>query len=161
MRKKSYFILLLVLLILVTMVACSNDENQDKIVETESAISQSGKGNLKSGSYEAETVGMGGKILTNVVFDEDNIKEIEVVHHYETPNVGTVVIEKIPNEIIERQTLSVDVVTGATLTSNAILKSVEDCLSQSGADIDAYKAQEDRLIEDYPSELTADVIVIG
>ena len=165
MRKKRFLSLVLVLLMVVMIVACSNSEKtnvpKESEIEKEDVVSKSGKGNLLPGSYEAESVGMGGKVVTQVVVDENNIKEIKIVHHYETPNVGTVVIEKIPIEIIERQTLSIDAVTGATLTTNAILRSVEDCLNQAGADIDAYKSEEDRIIKEYPSELTADVIVVG
>jgi fumarate reductase flavoprotein subunit len=43
-------------------------------------------------------------------------------------------IARIPLAIYQKQTLSIDVVSGATFTSNAILAAVEDCARQAGGD---------------------------
>ena len=53
-------------------------------------------------------------------------------------------IERIPAKIVEGQTLAVDTVSGATNTSNAILKAAEDALAQAGADIEALKAVQEK-----------------
>ena len=70
-------------------------------------------------------------------------------------------IERIPAKIVEGQTLAVDTVSGATNTSNAILKAAEDALAQAGADIEALKAvQEKATGEDVLNSLTPGQTVI-
>ncbi len=66
----------------------------------------------------------------------------------------------MPERIIEKQSLAVDTVTGATATSRAILAAVEDCAVQAGGDLTALKAA----LPDEPAadvEKTADVIIVG
>ncbi len=161
-RLKKVVSLILALVMLISLAACAPKETevpkeQDKPAE-EAAIS---KGNLTPGTYNGEFQGMGGKVKVQVTVDKDKIIDIKVLDNYETPGVGTVAIEKLPKEIIERQTLEVDAISGVTLTSNAILASVEDCLKQAGAQINAYKSDADKIVKKYPNELTADVIIIG
>ena len=48
-------------------------------------------------------------------------------------------IEKIPAAIVAAQSLAVDTVTGATVTSKAILAAAEQALTEAGADIEALK----------------------
>lgn len=162
---KKLISVFLVVAMLFSLAACATTDNTAKENEepskTEEETPKTGKGNLTPGTYSGEFQGLGGKVKVNVTVDENEIKDIEVLENYETPGVGTVPIEQIPKEIIERQTLAVDTITGATLTSNAILASVENCLKQAGADIAAYKSDADRVVSEYPSELTADVIIVG
>lgn len=164
MKKfKKVISMILVLVMMFSMAACSKTvtpEEQNKPAETEKPVEIS-KGNLTPGTYQGEFQGMGGKVKVEVTVDEKSITDIKVLNNYETPGVGTVAIAKLPKEIIERQTLAIDAISGVTLTSNAILASVEDCLKQAGAQIDAYKSDADRVVKEYPSELTADVVIIG
>lgn len=158
-KKIISFILAFVMIF--TLASCSTNTNGTDEGQNESTNGQAVKGNLVAGTYNSESQGMGGKLNVEVTVDENQITDIKVLNNYETPSVGTVPIKELPKEIIERQTLAVDTVTGATLTSNAVLSSVEDCLKQAGANLDAYKSEDDRLVKEYPDELTADVIIVG
>ncbi len=164
MKKFTKLIsLILVLAMTFTLAACGTKgtpDGQNEQAGNEKPVT-TGKGNLTPGTYNGEFQGLGGKVKVEVTVDENEITDVKVLNNYETPGVGTVPIEKLPKEIVERQTLSVDTITGATLTSNAILAAVEDCLKQAGAQIDAYKSDADRVAKEYPSELTADVIIVG
>lgn len=42
--------------------------------------------------------------------------------------------ESLPDLIVEGQTLAVDAIAGATVTSTAILTAVADCVTQAGGD---------------------------
>lgn len=163
-KFKKVVSMILVLVMMFSLAACSKtvkpEEQNKPAAETEKPVETS-KGNLTPGTYNGEFQGLGGKLKVEVTVDENNITDIKVLDNYETPGVGTVVIDNFPKEIIDRQTLSIDAIAGATLTSNAILASVEDCLKQAGAQIDAYKSDSDRIVKEYPSELTADVVIIG
>ena len=57
---------------------------------------------------------------------------IEVVEHHETEGIGTLAVDQMPGRILEAQSLDVDIVSGATVTSKAILEAVTDALSQAG-----------------------------
>ena len=67
-----------------------------------------------------------------------------MTEHAETAGLSDTPIERIPAKIVEGQTLAVDTVSGATNTSNAILKAAEDALAQAGADIEALKAVQEK-----------------
>ena len=112
------------------------------------------------GTYTASATGYHGDVTVEVKVSSDKIEEVNVVEHSETEGVGTTAIEKLPDLIVEKQSLAIDVVSGATLTSNAILSAVEDALGQAGADIEALKvATESEAKEEV--ELSADVVVVG
>ena len=64
--------------------------------------------------------------------------------------------------IVEHQTLNVDNVTAATVTSSAVLLAVADALGQAGFDVDAlYDADYAAPVYEAPETTDADVIVIG
>lgn len=65
---------------------------------------------------------------------------ITVVSHEETPGLSDPAFEYVPAAIIEKQSLAVDTVSGAPLTSNAILAAVEEAAAQAGLDVEALKA---------------------
>ncbi len=55
------------------------------------------------------------------------------------PEGGKAPTELIPEEIVAAQSVQVDTVSGATITSAAIIGAVTDCLTQAGAKIDEWK----------------------
>lgn len=85
---------------------------------------------FKPGTYTAEGKGNGGPITVEVTFTEDAIEKVTVKNHSETPGVADPAIEKIPQNIVSDQTIKVDVVSGATNTSNGIIAAVSDCVKQ-------------------------------
>lgn len=79
------------------------------------------------------TAGMGGEespLKVQVTKDGDTITKVEVVEHGETDSISDPAIEQIPAAIVENNgTEGVDVVSGATLTSNAIIEAVNNALA--------------------------------
>ncbi|MDO4484662.1 MAG: FAD-dependent oxidoreductase [Clostridia bacterium] len=138
--KKSIFSILLVLMLTITTAAMA----------------------MTPGTYEAEANGIGGPVKVAVTVSDAGIENVEIVSHSETAGISDPAINNIPAAIVAGQTLAVDTVAGATVTSNAILSAVEQALAQAGADIDALKVKEET--EAAPGEtieVTADVVVIG
>ena len=78
-------------------------------------------GTYTPGTYTATGTGKGGDVVVEVEFDETSIKSVDVVSHNETRYVSDVALETIPAQIVEYQSLNIDSVSGATLTSHAIL----------------------------------------
>ena len=117
---------------------------------------------MTAGTYEGEANGIGGPVKVAVTVSETAIESVEIVSHSETAGISDPAIEKIPAAIVEGQTLAVDAVAGASVTSGAILTAVEQALTEAGADIEALKVKaETEAVPGETVELTADVVVIG
>ncbi len=117
------------------------------------------------GTYRASASGINGAVTVSVTLSADRIETVEVVSHKETEDIGTVAAARLPEAIVRSQSTHIDAVSGASMTSKAILTAVEDCLTQAGADPAALKAAGKRATDDSAKaparELTGDIIVIG
>ena len=119
-------------------------------------------GLFKAGTYTAEAQGMNGAVKVEVVFTADRIETVTVTDHAETAGISDSAIERVPDAITEHQSLGVDTVAGATITSNAILAAVEDCAKQAGADIEALKQPvEGGDTVKTEEERTAGMVIVG
>ncbi len=113
------------------------------------------------GTYTGTAVGNGGNIVLDVTFSENAIESIEVVSQSETPAVATGALEQLPQLIIEKQSLGIDGMTGATVTSAGIFNAVADAAEQAGADTKALYATLDEPKSTEVKELSADAVVVG
>ena len=128
---------------------------------------------LKDGTYTAETPGMNDKVGVSVTFEGGKFKDVQVTSHSETPGIGGELKDKdgkvllnggetpvtlIPTIIMEQQTLDIDYVTGATITSMAVLRGVEDCLKQAGGDKADFSKP---AVYDEKKDAEADVVIVG
>ncbi|EHQ88426.1 ABC transporter substrate-binding protein [Desulfosporosinus youngiae] len=91
------------------------------------------------GSFTGRAAGYHGELTVTTEVDKDGkIANIAVGENSETKDIGTIAIEKIPQRIIEAQSLAVDVVSGATLTSNGIINAVANSLETAGKNPSKY-----------------------
>jgi uncharacterized protein with FMN-binding domain len=83
---------------------------------------------LNDGVYRGnyDLTGTPVKVTLDVTVQDQKITDITIVRHLRSP-VGKKA-ENIIEQIIDKQDLEVDVVSGATASSKAILKAVEDAL---------------------------------
>ena len=116
---------------------------------------------MTAGTYEGTAQGMMGNVTVSVVVNENAIESVTVTAQNETPDIAGAALEQIPAAIVANQSLVVDTVAGATVTSNAIIAATEAALVLAGADVEAFKAVEaiDDPVEVF--EYTTDVVVIG
>lgn len=149
-----------------TLAGCSKKNQGDASstptpAPTQGAISD-GTITYTPGTYSAKVTGMHEMTVT-VTVSENAITDIQI-EHTETPGIGEPAVQSIPAEIMETQGLGVDVVSGATLTSNAIIEGVVENLKQAGlsdADINTLLAIKKVVEKEEDQELSADVVVIG
>jgi uncharacterized protein with FMN-binding domain/succinate dehydrogenase/fumarate reductase flavoprotein subunit len=94
----------------------------------------------KAGTYTASAAGRKGDVEVTVVFSEDAIESVEVGKNYETEVIASSPIRYIPQAIVDGQTLNVDAVAGATITSFAILNAVASCVEKAGGDASVLEA---------------------
>ena len=77
--------------------------------------------------------GFGGPITVSVTMDGDEIAAVEVVSNSETPEIAGAALEQIPAAIVAANSADVDIVSGATYTSNGIINAVKNALESAGS----------------------------
>lgn len=85
------------------------------------------------GEYLGVADGKKGPIVVKVAFDGTTIGAVEILEQNETPSIATDAVTTMPGRIVEANSTEVDVVTGATLTSKAIMAAVENALGNAAA----------------------------
>ena len=86
----------------------------------------------------ASAPGKVGDVTVEVKADAKKIYEVKVIEHNETEGIGTMAVDAIPGLIVEKQSLTVDAVSGATITSDAIRDAVALALQSGGLSSEAY-----------------------
>lgn len=79
-----------------------------------------------------EAEGYGGTLKVTVTMNGDDITSVKVIEHNETEGVGTRAINALPAAIAEADSIEVDGVSGATVTSNAIKAAVSQAMGMGG-----------------------------
>lgn len=123
MKKVLRF--LLVLTLVVSLAACGQGPTP-QTQEEEAGL-------YKPGTYTATETGYNTEVPLEVAVtvSKDKIEKIEVTKHEESDGIGTAVIEKMPEKIIEAQSTEIDAFTGATETSKALIAAVNACLKEA------------------------------
>jgi uncharacterized protein with FMN-binding domain/predicted oxidoreductase len=116
---------------------------------------------MKAGTYTAKANGKNGEITVQVVIANDKIGSVTVLNQQESVGISDGALQTVPSAVVEGQTISVDAVSGATETSNAILAAVADCIKQAGGDVARFTKKSSAKAVELKSEYSADVVVIG
>lgn len=124
-------------------------------------LSETSSASFTPGTYTATARGKRNPITVEVTFDEAEILEVSIAKANETRRIADMALETIPADIVAYQSLNIDAVTGATLTSNAILTAVSDCVDQAGGDSSKLKTADGAPRKTDVVDLEADVIVCG
>ena len=130
-------------------------------------------GTITDGTYTSSVQGMNDKVEVSVTITDGKLADVQVTSHEETPGIGGELVDSdgnvmtsggeapvtlLPKEMVENNTLNVDSVTGATITSAAIKSAVKDCIEQAGGSADDFQSE-----ITYPAnaDAEADVAVVG
>ena len=151
--------LLLAFVMVLGLAACGGNTAQETTAAATAASEEAGI--YTPGTYTGTAAGKNGDVKVEVTFSANAIDSVRVVEHSETAGISDGAIENIPAAIVENQSLAVDTVSGATITSDAILKAVADAVAQAGGDVEALKNAAAPAGEKEAKELSADVIVVG
>ena len=117
------------------------------------------EGSYTPGWYETQVSGHNGPLEVRAKFTETALTDIQTGYNLESDGVGLWAIDKLSHDIISYQSLNCDTVTGATISSAALLSAVEECAQQAGG-TDALLANEGPEC-DYEGSYDADICVIG
>ena len=124
------------------------------------AVGCAGKDAVKDGDYAVSVTGHNGPIELTVNFSAKKISGITITKENETDVLSDPALIDLPKKIIETNSLAVDSVSGATVTSSAVKYAVRQAIAQAGGNPDDFE----RPIEKAPAKtenISADVVVIG
>lgn len=117
---------------------------------------------LSEGHYIGKGIGHGGELKVELSVFDNRIGDLKVISNHETPNVGDNAMKIIPKEIVDQQTLNVDAVTGASLTSKAIITAAGDAIEQANGDVRSFMAKPFTKIRTInPEKVNVDVAIAG
>lgn len=117
-----------------TYLAANGGNTEATIVvetETEETVKPEVEADFKDGTYTAAAKGMNGDVTVEATVEEGEIVSITLTDHAETEGIYETAVDGVIPQIIKGQTTEVDVVAGATLTSNAIIAAVSDIMDQA------------------------------
>lgn len=118
---------------------------------------------FKPGTYEVKALGHGGDLPITVSFSEKKIERIDIDTGGETEGLADVVFVRIPDKILEGQTLNVDALSGASETSHAVIDGVAKAVKLAGVNPDILKRRPKPAssLNRGDEEYVCDVVVIG
>lgn len=114
----------------------------------------------KDGVYTQRVMGHNALFDVVVTIEGGKITKIETPNQLESPGVGSVAIQKLTRTIIDNQSVDVDGVTGATLTSFAIKGGVADALEAAGADEEAF-SKPVKATPAITQDVQTEVVIVG
>ena len=127
--------------------------------------SSNAKGSNGAGSGSSAGIGSGmgkhGQFDVEVMVTDGNLDRITVLNSRETPGMGDVAMEELTQLIVDNQTLNVDTVSGATLSSMAFIGAVSDALDQAGQKSSDWRKRDKVTPAQTELPASADVVVVG
>jgi len=115
---------------------------------------------FKPGKYTGESYGNASTIEVAVTVSDTKITSIEIVKQGETPILFDAARDIVISEILKEQTLAVDTVSGATVSSKGIVSAVSKALEKSGVDMNALNISKETVMPKVITK-TADVVIVG
>jgi electron transport complex protein RnfG len=85
---------------------------------------------ISDGDYVGEGKGFSGPIKVSVTVQKHKIVKIAILEQQEVVEYWSKVREKIPQEIMEKQSMDIDGVSGATHSSKGLIEAVTDALEK-------------------------------
>lgn len=82
--------------------------------------------------FIGEGTGMGGSVKVKITVEGGKMTAIEVIEQNETVGIADNALKQLPAAMLEAQSVEVDSVTGASLTSKALKDAVADAMAKAG-----------------------------
>ncbi len=118
---KNLYLVTLLLLITILFSACGTTAKE----------THAGRQLYTAGTYEGSGAGYFGLISVAVTVTENAVTAVEILSHGDTEGIGTAAFEELGQTIIFSNSLDVDVIAGATGSSEGFIAAVNDALSRA------------------------------
>ena len=115
------------------------------------------------GTYTYKVNGHNAAMTVAVTVSKNKIENIDYSKNLETIGVGKLALKEVAGKILDKQSLGVDGITGATISSMALKYAVGECLKQAKVS-DADLKQLKKNVEHYaplPNTMKTQVVIIG
>ncbi|MCY3047669.1 FAD-dependent oxidoreductase [Aerococcus urinae] len=117
------------------------------------------------GEYKTKAKGHNSALDMLVTFSESAIKAIDIDQSSESEGLSDKVFEIIPQQIVDFQTLNVDTVSGATISSLGIIEGVSEAVKEAAGEqaVETLKNRPKPVIEksNESIEKDTDLVVVG
>lgn len=87
---------------------------------------------LKDGVYRSTNRGFVDDITVEMEVENGMITRFQVIDHNETSQISKRALTDIPYEVLQKNSAKVDILSGATQTSEGIIQGAKDCIRQAG-----------------------------
>ena len=118
---------------------------------------------LKNGTFEGKAYGNNGWLTVEVTIKDNKITDIKTPGQRETKYLGDTAIREIVKDVLQYQTLNVDNIAGATVTSTALKTAIAQAIEKAGGDIAAFQKPVPEKIKKVAgiTKGSADLIIVG
>ena len=119
---------------------------------------------MEPGAYVESAIGWNGPIEVKTTVSDNRIDSIEILKSDEVPYIADEPMKAIIQKVVSEQNLSVDVVTGASRSSEALLRAVGQAVQAAGGDLKFFTHEPvpiDPATLPEGEEAQADVVVVG
>lgn len=118
---------------------------------------------LKNGTFEGKAYGNNGWLTVEVNIKDNKITDIKTPGQRETKYLGDTAIREIGKDVLQYQTLNVDNIAGATVTSTALKTAIAQAIEKAGGDIAAFQKPVPEKIKKVAgiTKGSADLIIVG
>ena len=118
---------------------------------------------LKNGTFEGKAYGNNGWLTVEVTIKDNKITDIKPPGQRETKYLGDTAIREIGKDVLQYQTLNVDNIAGATVTSTALKTAIAQAIEKAGGDIAAFQKPVPEKIKKVAgiTKGSADLIIVG
>ena len=118
---------------------------------------------LKNGTFEGKAYGNNGWLTVEVTIKDNKITDIKTPGQRETKYLGDTAIREIGKDVLQYQTLNVDIIAGATVTSTALKTAIAQAIEKAGGDIAAFQKPVPEKIKKVAgiTKGSADLIIVG
>ncbi|MCQ2609620.1 MAG: FAD-dependent oxidoreductase, partial [Lachnospiraceae bacterium] len=135
------------LLMVLTMVAC---------------MTACGGAGANKKTAEGTAKGMGGDVKVTVTVENGKITSVVAKGDNETPGIGLPIIEDMPKLMVENNTINIDSVSGATITSEAVKEAAKQAIEKMGLNVADFSKEVAKSTEAAKNETyDVDVAVVG
>ena len=114
-----------------------------------------------SGSFTGTAKGMGGDVTVTLTLENSVITGCEAEGKDETPGIGDKAIEQVTADIVKNNSVEVDAMAGATITSDAVKAAAAAALAAAGLDAADYAGGAGSAEPAGDTTYDADVVVVG
>ena len=116
---------------------------------------------VNDGNYTGIGTGYNGYVTVSASFRNGVLTNVIITYQQETKAVSDAALTKIPEYVISEQSLNVDVSTGATQTSKAVIEAIGNAITAANGNVDEWQKDCTGKNKEKTIQEDTDVTVVG